>query len=247
MDEIIREEETSFFSAKAIIKELKRHLLKIFAVIVAFAILGGAYGLFFADVTYKTEASVIAFDDDVYADETEEITVIQSIASSARAMIMSTSGNLVFEKAVETLEEKGIKGLTIEAIKECLTVTNTSMFVNFTYETSSVNAQVILDTIVSEFLSVLNEKHDNGKYVMTMFGGKLKTFTSASEIKEDKFGSAISSAILFGAVGAVLSVGLVVVLALLRQTFLDKESVEKELGIEVLAVVEELKEEKGGR
>ena len=247
MDEYIKEE-TSFFSLKAILKELKRHLIKIIAVIVAFAVIGGVYGMFFADLTYKTEASLIAIDDDVYLDENEEIDVIQRTASSAKAMITSASGNKVLEDAVKVLEDKGIKGLTVKGLKKELVVSISSMFILFTYETSNPDAQVILDTVISEFLKVLNEKNENGKYVMPMFGGKIKIFTTATEVKGEIKDLIISNTVLFAVIGAVLSIAVVVLLALLRQTFLDKESVEEELGIEILSVVEELSQDKkGGR
>lgn len=247
MDEYIKEE-ASFFSLKAILKELKRHLIKIIAVIVAFAVIGGVYGIFFADFTYKTEASLIAFDDDVYLDENEEIDVIQRTASSARAMITTESGNKVLANAIKVLEEKGIEGLTVKDLKEQLVVNVNSMFILFTYETSNAKAQVILDTVVSEFLKVLNEKDENGQYVMPMFGGKIKIFTTATEVKGDVKDLIIPNVVLFAVIGAVLSIAVVVLLALLRQTFLDKKTVEEELDIEILSVIEELSQDKkGGR
>ena len=83
---------------------------------------------------------------------------------------------------------------------------------------------------------------------MPMFGGKIKIFTTATEVKGEIKDLIISNTVLFAVIGAVLSIAVVVLLALLRQTFLDKESVEEELGIEILSVVEELSQDKmGGR
>lgn len=248
MDEIIKEE-TSFFNLKAIFKGLKRHLVKILAVVVTFAVLGGVYGLFFADLSYVSEASVIAFDDEVYADENEEIDVIQRTASSAKAMINEASGVKIFKNAIDKLKEKGIDDITVEGLRKEFTVTTNSMFILFKYQTSNKEAQLILDTVIEEFLNTLNAKDETtGKYVMTMFGGKLKVFTSATPVKEgDLTDNLISNAIIFAMIGGVLAVAVVILLALLRNTVLDKETVENELGIEVLAVVEELKEKKGGR
>ena len=122
------------------------------------------------------------------------------------------------------------------------------MFVVLTYETANSDAQIILDTVLSECLKVINAKGTDGQYVMPVVGGRIKIFASATAVKGDLMGNLITNVILFAMVGAVLSVGLVLVLALLRQTFLDKESAEEELGIEILTVVEDLpRDRKGGR
>lgn len=245
MDEIIKEE-ASFFSVKAILKELKRHLIKILAVIVLFAVLGGVYGLFFADLSFKSEASLIAYEDEVYADENEEIDVIQRSASTVAGMIKEATAVPIYKKVVEILEEKGIE-VTVEGLRKEITVKTNSNFVVLTYETANSEAQVILNTVLEECLKVVNAK-ENGQYVMPIVGGRIKIWSSATEVKGDLKGNLITNVILFAMVGAVLSIGLVLVLALLRQTFLDKESAEEELGIEILTVVEDLpKDRKGGR
>ena len=246
MDEIIKEE-ANFFSVKAIIKELKRHLIKIMAVVVAFAVLGGVYGLFFADLSFKSEASLVAYDDGVYADENEEIDVIQRAASTVAGMLREATVVNVYDEAVKTLETKGIE-VTVESLREEITVKTNSMFVVLIYETANSDAQIILDTVLSECLKVINAKGTDGQYVMPVVGGRIKIFASATAVKGDLKGSLITNVILFAMVGAILSVGLVLVLALLRQTFLDKESAEEELGIEILTVVEDLpRDRKGGR
>ena len=119
MDEIIKEE-ASFFSVKAIIKELKRHFIKIMAVVVAFAVLGGVYGLFFADLSFTSEASLVAYDDGVYADENEEIDVIQRAASTVAGMLREATVVNVYDEAVKTLETKGIE-VTVESLREEIT------------------------------------------------------------------------------------------------------------------------------
>ena len=246
MDEIIKEE-ASFFSVKAILKELKRHLIKILAVVATFAVMGGVYGLFFADLSFKSEATLIAYDDDVYADENEEIDVIQRAASTVAGMLKEASVVNVYREVVKTLESKGIV-VTVESLREEITIKTNSMFIILTYETANSDAQVILDTILSECLKTVNAKGTDGQYVMPVVGGRIKIFSSATAVKGDLKGNLITNVILFAMVGAVLSIGLVLVLALLRQTFLDKESAEEELGIEILTVVEDLPQDsKGGR
>ena len=246
MDEIIKEE-ASFFSVKAILKELKRHLIKILAVVATFAVMGGVYGLFFADLSFKSEATLIAYDDDVYADENEEIDVIQRAAATVAGMLKEASVVNVYREVVKTLESKGIV-VTVESLREEITIKTNSMFIILTYETANSDAQVILDTILSECLKTVNAKGTDGQYVMPVVGGRIKIFSSATAVKGDLKGNLITNVILFAMVGAVLSIGLVLVLALLRQTFLDKESAEEELGIEILTVVEDLPQDsKGGR
>ena len=247
MEELeLMEEKTFQITFQALFKEFKKNLLLIIAIVVAFTAIGSVVGGFFIKTQYTSVASLM-----IKSDPPKELTEIivngttlgeeESLARAFKA-ILESSDPIFVNAVTEYNSQNPSSTVNKEDVKENLTVKVSSVMINLEYTSSNPNSQQILDKIVKHMIKFVETKDEGGDYTYgPRYVDKLKENSPASEAKDDEDVRVFKYMAIFLVVGVVLSCAIIFLNVLFRDTYEDKESFEKDTGLEVFAVLGDMR------
>ncbi len=239
-------------SLQSIVEACKRHIVFIVAITLLVTVLGAIVGRFFIKTKYTSSANLIVdFEttSSAYQDYSFAVVLTNTISDFMKS-------GVVISDACEKLEEKGIS-VSGSQMASSLTITTSdkSVMVKLSYSSTSEYAQEILMQLIDSSISIAdsykldeegNVVTENGKpvYMYSNLSNKIKVMTYPGKASNDKRSKTIKYTLIFFVIGLVLSVGAVVLRMLFNDTYRSKEEVEEELGIDVLALLEDITEDK---
>ena len=228
MEEILNEESIGQFSIKAFIKELKKGILFIVAVTLFFTALGGVIGRFFVKTKYTSTATMIIR----VLDQNKTITLAdaEKLATSTTSYL-SPRTDIIYQIVETTFNASGPKQkVSIKELKESLTVSVDSVMINLEYTSTNVAAKSLLNSIMDQLQS-----HIQGE---PFYGCELTILSPASDVSDDHIVKVFKLMAIFFVLGGALSVLAIFLAVLLRDTYNDREFLETDVGIDVLAEIE---------
>jgi capsular polysaccharide biosynthesis protein len=232
----IREESNSQFTIQALIKEIKNNVLLIIAITLLFAAIGGVVGKFFIKTTYVSKASLMV------ATSTEgenAITQSKELASTIKAFLDSTNNTIFTATEIEYNSMHPHQKLTTKEIAKSLDISVNTIMIDLTYTTTNKDAKIILQKIVENIITAVNEVNpDTNEPTYSEFAGKLKETSPASNQESDEGTKVFKYMIIFFIIGAFGSLLFVFFKVILNDTYSDKESLELDVGIDVLSMIE---------
>lgn len=241
MEEILNEEDggVSQFSLQAFIKAIRKNLLLIVAMTVLCTALGGVIGRFFIKTQYTSISTMI-----VVAEQGEDLTLSesQSLAVAIKSLL-TPENNYIYERVQKRFNENkpsGAPDVTVKELKGALTVDVESMMLTFDFTSQNPEAQYILELFMAELEDYINVQ-------TSFYGGRLEILSEQSKAENDEQMKVIKFMLVFMLLGGFVSLLGVFLKVLLNDTYQDKESLENDLNVEVLAEIEDGYTSKSGR
>ena len=249
MNEEYREEGASQFSLQSFFYEIKKRLLLIIAVTLLCTAVGGVVGAFFVKPQYKSTATLIVTGEGMSLSEA------QSLATAMKSFL-DPENDIIYKNTYGELETKSLdESVSITELKYSLAVKVNSMMINLEYESTNVEADTILNTIIVEFRKFIDQTDANEpikkvevdgemiekpNYIYDTFGGKLQVLSYASDPTNDSKLLVFKYMALFFIIGAIGTVLAVLLKVMLNDTYSDKETLQNDIGIDVLVMIEDV-------
>lgn len=213
---------------------LVRHIWFIIIVTLTFFIAAASYAWFIATPDYVSNADVMVQVEQDSTSSTDPdfdlVNAFRLIDTVAELM----EKDVILENALLRLNDMGYTDLTVEELRNGLTVTSsqTSYFINISYVGEDTTlAQAVVDAVIE---AVIEETDTPDAFpVLT---NKIRRTSMASEATYNS-----PNKVLFAAIGLVLggivSVGFVFLREMLSSVFKSKDEIEAVLQLQVLGVI----------
>jgi capsular polysaccharide biosynthesis protein len=176
--------------------------------------------------------------------------------ATATASFLSPKTDFIYQIVKTGFNASGPKQtVSVKELKESLSVTVDSMMINLEYESTNVEADTILNTIIVEFRKFIDQTDANEpikkvevdgemiekpNYIYDTFGGKLQVLSYASDPTNDSKLLVFKYMALFFIIGAIGTVLAVLLKVMLNDTYSDKETLQNDIGIDVLVMIEDV-------
>lgn len=221
---------------------IKKNIVMIFAITFVFILCGGIYAFGFKKTVYTAKTSIIVM-------ATPESSTTEYNAAQLSSFLINTVQDFIKADPVvkETSEETGcseakiIKGLSISSKANNLIIT-----INYK-STSKEEAIAVVNSITRNVQIVVDStrEDDPTAYKYYIFANKIVPINFAN----DAVGSRGAAMILVisALLGAIVSFAIVLIKYLMDDTYTSKEDFEKEFKINVLALIERIEDEEGGK
>lgn len=198
-------EEESVISLKSLWAEIKRSILLILIITLSLTVLGSLFGVFVAKTKYTSTATLYARPSDAGdLDMAERLAPIY-------ASFFSENSTIVYQRTAQKLNspESGRREkITIQALKDNLTVKVDNFNVNLKYVSTDEDCNVILTEIIESLKTEINSNLDvnveSGKRYPDI-AGKLYTSSEPSEPTNDKNTKFIKYTLVFFLLGILVS------------------------------------------
>lgn len=232
MIEEYREEGASQFSLQSFFYEIKKRLLLIIAVTLLCTAVGGVVGAFFVKPQYKSTATLYVGG--------ETLSESQSLATAIKSFL-EPDNDIIYKQAENELSDLS-PSVDIAELKESLTVKVNSMMINLEYESTNPHADTILNTIIMTFMDFIDQENAEkpGEYLYDIFGGKVRVISPASKKTNDSKLLVFKYMALFFIIGAIGTVLAVLLKVMLNDTYSDKETLQSDIGVDVLVMIEDV-------
>lgn len=245
-------------SLQSLFIEVKKNLLLIIVITLLFALAGGLYSKFFVKTKYTSRGSFIVnvSMEESKVTETTAYSYAVSLTNSLAPFIKTAN---VGKKAAELYnsgkynkDADGNLVPPVEQLKEgvftgSLTVTTTekNFIITVICTTTNPNADKILQAAMDATQEVANELTDkDGK--RTVMYNKFLQYEAPSYPSSDSSTRIYKYILIFMLLGLVVSAVVIILKILFNDTYKTKEDLERDLNVEVLALIDDLAEVKEG-
>lgn len=228
----MNEMEEQVISISEIFEALKKRWILIVSITLVATLISGVLSFFVIKPTYETSTKVFIGKEESNQEgyNTNDIQMYQKLLQTYAETIKT---NEVVQAAINSTNNTD---LTVPAVKGALTVTPVSdtQILQIKYQNKNPEvAKEILESITNEFVILAKELVPNGN-VRVIEAVQLPENPVAPNKK-------MNVAIAF-LLGLMVSVGLVLLIEYLDNTFKSKEELEKELDIPVVGIIPEFEE-----
>ena len=236
MEDIIREEGGSNFTLQVFVKEIKRKLLLIIAIALAFTAVGGVFGGFIVDTKYTSTASVI-----LQPGNEGKLEEAQSLASALKS-VTDPENDALYQDVFDAFNAKYPESVlpTVKELKESISVSSNAMLLNFKVVSKNSKADLILEEFLNHVIDFTMKKDVvNGieTYKYPLFANKVDIISDPSSPTSDASTKVFKYMALFLIIGAVGSMCFILVSIMLEDTYPNKASFERDFTIDVLASI----------
>ncbi len=198
-------EEGTTISLKSLWAEIKHSIWLIVIITLSLTVLGTLLGVFVVKTNYTSTATLYARPSDAGdLDMAERLAPIY-------ASLLSKDSTIVYQRTAQKLNspESGRREkITIQDLKDNLTVKVDNFNVNLKYVSKDEHSDVILDEIINSLKTEINSNLDvnveSGKKYPEI-AGKLYTSSEPSEPTNDKYTKFIKYALIFFLLGILVS------------------------------------------
>ncbi len=198
-------EEGTTISLKSLWAEIKHSICLIVIITLSLTVLGTLLGVFVVKTNYTSTATLYARPSDAGdLDMAERLAPIY-------ASLLSKDSTIVYQRTAQKLNspESGRREkITIQDLKDNLTVKVDNFNVNLKYVSKDEHSDVILDEIINSLKTEINSNLDvnveSGKKYPEI-AGKLYTSSEPSEPTNDKYTKFIKYALIFFLLGILVS------------------------------------------
>ena len=245
----IRKESENQLSFQTLILELRKNILLIVIITLLFALAGAAYARYFVETKYTSSGSLMVnvAREDMGVSETTAYSYAIALTDTLSKFISTSK---VREKAAELYKEeykKGTKGYKEKMPSYSIGVSTTekNFIITVTCTSTDRDTKQILDTVMDAAIKVANDlKGQDEEY--TVLHNKMFVFEEASTGWPDSGARMYKYVLIFMFVGLVVSAVIVILKILFNDTYRFKEDVEKDLSVEILALIDDLTDVKEG-
>ncbi len=231
-------------SLQTILIEVRNNLLLIIIVTLLFALAGGIYGKFFVKTQYTSKAAMVvtALPEETSGSTTTAYTYSVNLTNTMGLFVKSRT---VCERAAELYEGKTGNKISSGTIQGSISysVVEKTFIINLTCKTTHGDADVILEVLMDAAIEVANEYNDGKSF----FAKKLQIFDAPTSPSDDSSTKLYKYIFVMLAIGLVVSVLIIILKIILNDTYKSKDDLERDIPVEVLALVDDLTQIKEGR
>ena len=245
MEQEVQKESENQLSMQTLFLEAKHSLLMIIIVTLLFALAGGIYARFFVDTKYTSKASFVVnvMPDETSGSTTTAFSYAVNLTNTLGPYITTTK---VCEKALEIYNDSHEEKLSSYAVIQkalSYSVIEKSFIIPLTCTTTNPDADGILQAAMDAAIEVAKEYEDG----QTFLANKLLIYEEPSKPTNDSRNKLYKFILIFFFIGLVVSFLIVIFKIILNDTYKSKEDLERDIPVEVLALVDDLTQSKGGR
>lgn len=249
----LRGEQTSQITLSSLLAELRNNLILIIVITLVMTVLGGLFGALFVKTKYSSSAALVVSPPSASSSSggsNSDLSYAVNLTNSFKDFFKS---DFVSKDAAAKYNATAAEKVTAGQIKSGITTTtNTQSFIiNVSFTSNNKDAQNILNQIIESAISLADstvvDAGGNEKPVYGLFYEKLTVMNYAGGVSSDSFSKVVKYLALFFAGGLVVSFVIIVLKLILNDTYKTKESLENDVPVEVLAMIEDItlaKEEK---
>ena len=245
MDQEAQRENENQLSLQTLFVEAKNSWLLIIIVTLLFALVGGIYAQFFVDVTYTSKASFVVnvMPDETAGNTTTAYSYAVNLTNTLGPYIKTTN---VCKKALDIYNDSHEEKLSsYNEIQKAISysVTDKSFIISLTCATANPDADGILQAAMEAAIDVAQEYQEG----QTFLANKLLIYEQPSKPSDNEISKLYKYILIFFVLGLVVSGVIVLLKVILNDTYKSKESLESDIPVEVLALIDDLAEAKEGK
>ena len=241
----LRQESDNQLSLQTLFLEVRKNVLLIAVITLLFALAGAAYARYFVKTRYTSSGALMV--NVTYGEGSEikgETTAYSYSIAITDTVSKFITTSKVAEKAAELYKEK--YGEDIPSYALGVTTTEKNFIINVSCTSTNRETKQILDVVMDATKAAANElKGQDGNH--TVFYNKLFVFEDASEGWADSGARMYKYVLIFMLLGLVVSAVVIILKILFNDTYRFKEDVEKDLSVEILALIDDLTGMKEGK
>ena len=249
--EINVEESGNQISLQSILLAVRQNWLLILVITLVVTIAGAVYGAFFVKTQYTASATVMV---DTKSDTSGETSYAISLTHTAAQLIAThpdirSTAYKRYQDAHPEDTESPYGTITAAEVTQ-------TYIIRITFTSTNKNANEILKEILTSIQDEINyvegyEKDENGNdvpvYRYTSLAGKIKTIVRPTVSSPDWTSRIMRYLLIFFVIGLAISVVVVILKIIFDDTYKSKEDLERDIPLEVRAMIEDItdvKEEK---
>ena len=238
MEEELQERRGNRISLVSLIVEIRRNLLLIIIITLLFTVAGGIYGNYFVKTNYSSTATIRLKPNEKFS-EYNEFTFATRLANTVGEIMKSAT---VSEKVAADYNEKHPNNPVYPATVRwgiSVSAPENNFIVTVRYTSTRTDVQAILNQIIESSLAYLDED--------VWFNDRVEQLDKASAAADDAASRTRRYIIIFLAFGLAVSAAIVILKIILNDTYVSKEDLERDVPVEVIAMIDDLTESKEGR
>ena len=242
-NEVLNETETGI-SISDLLLLVKKNIVMILLITFIFTLAGAVYGFKYKEITYTANGSAIILVGNTAGNNTNDyqnVLIAQYMLTTFKDYM---SSGVVITDVLNSDSCKGYE-LDIPSVSNSLTISiksTNSLVLSVSYKSTNKEQAI---KVLNQILDSTYHLSNDGDLKLTL-GDKFTILERASDFNTSASrGAALVICIAF-AIGAMLSLGIVLVKYLLDDTYRSKEDFERQLNVSLIANLPMIREEKGG-
>ncbi len=229
--------ESDILTLSNLFETVKKSILLVLAIIVAFAAVGALYSFFFIKREYSASASlivtvkpeptvktIVSSDGKTYTITDDSVLNAENSAASYACWIAGNSlaffnrdNKVIYSEAIKKYEELHKNDakhtpIKVDFVGKSVSVSSQSSQIFVSYSSTASDPDKMLKCIIESFLAKINEEDETGESVFKPFSGRITVLSEPClDETNGRFGSIVKYTLVFAVLGFVVAFCVVVV------------------------------------